>query len=105
MLCSICAGRAPFCPDCRAQRLSWHAGLASARGQWWATEARDRWPSRRWPGWDDSAPMRAIARAKVADLAGDDDELLDVLARRCADAAAQEYRHPAPRPGSVAFTV
>ncbi|MEQ1731427.1 MAG: hypothetical protein ABL982_23905 [Vicinamibacterales bacterium] len=49
--------------------------------------------------------MREVARARVADLAGDDDELSDLLARICADAAAREYRHPSPQAGSVAFTV
>lgn len=58
-----------------------------------------------WPSWEDerAAGVRAIARKKVADLAGDE-RLLEVLARACAAAAAAEYAELTQRPG-IAFTL
>lgn len=59
--------------------------------------------SRPWPGW--TPRTEVIARRKVADLAPGDEPLTARLARHCADAAAEEYRRPTPRPGGVAFRV
>lgn len=69
----------------------------------WAAGVRVAMAGRPWPGW--TPRTEAIARRKVADLAPRDDELAARLARHCADAAAEEYRHPSPRPGAVAFRV
>lgn len=88
-----------------AQRISWHIGTARMLGQRWGASVRRREPSQAWPAWDASPRLQEIARRHVARLAGESAELLEVLARACADAAGAEYTSPAPAPGSVSFRV
>ncbi len=83
------------------QRLAWLTGPACTRGYLWAVSVRVRRPGGDWPAWEASARVRELARAKVADLAGDDLELLELLAQECVRAAAREWAAPAPRAGTV----
>lgn len=108
--CSTCASRAPLCPACRAQRLSWSIGIARDRGVAWAARVRAETAPETpesfrasWPAWAASERVRRRARELVADLAISDAELADQLGEACAAAAARAYAAPPPAPGGVAF--
>jgi hypothetical protein len=49
--------------------------------------------------------MRELARARVAELAGGDVELLELLAKACAEGAIMVWTGQAPPAGVVAFEV
>lgn len=49
--------------------------------------------------------VREFARARVAQLASGDAELLKLLARGCAEAALEEWLYPIGRAGGVSFLV
>lgn len=92
-------------PD--AITLSALRGAAACRGDRWGESVHrivDR-PLRPWPAYDSDAAarIRAIARRKVADLAGGDELALDHLARVCAAAAEQAYYRGPVRSGGVSF--
>ena len=100
--CPACASPSSLCSPCRDQSWGWLRSTAWVRGVRWGASVRRKLPGRTWPGW--TPRTEAIARRRVADLAADA-ELADRLARECAEAAAEEYRRPSPRPGGVAFRV
>ena len=104
MTCSTCRGAPPLCDACLDQRLAWHLGYARAAGQRWGEAVHRARPGQPWPTWDESPRLRALAHAKVAEVA-DDPRLAEALARACAQAAARAYASPGPRPGSVSFRI
>lgn len=78
-----------------ADLYQWLAGVAMARGTWWAeavvrTLTRQGRPLEPWPDYDASAKTRAIARRWVVDWK-DDEVLADKLARACAKEAQKRY--------------
>jgi hypothetical protein len=62
---------------------------------------RLRWPRRRWPAWEESPALQAAARARVAELAAGDPELVEEFARACAAAGREAFYYPELRAGTI----
>ncbi len=105
--CEDCTGSAPLCDRCLAQRLSWLAGNVRALGERWGVRVRRASAVGPWPAWGDprAERMQAVARRKVAALAGGDDRLEELLAKECAAAAADAFLDSTPVPGEPSFRV
>ncbi len=105
MTCPTCQRQPPLCESCLGQHLTWNASAANRIGHAWARAVRAVMPDQRWPAYDASAKIRAIAARKVERLAAGDAQLRDGLARICAAAAAYHYDHDTPVPGTISFRV
>ncbi len=98
LTCETCGGKSPRCDRCLDDLVEQLAGVCAVRGERWGAEvrlelARRIRPAAPWPDYDadDGEKLRAIAKKKMADVAGADETLLERLARRCAAAAARAY--------------
>ena len=91
-----CGGEPRLCDACVAQQLAWLGGAAACRGSYWAANVVRRLGQRRvepaptWPRYDDSARLRNLALARIADMTSDP-VLGELLARACAESAREEY--------------
>ena len=91
-----CTGQPRLCEACVAQQLAWLGGAAACRGSYWAESVVRRLGRRRiepaptWPRYDDSARLRHLALARIADMTRDP-VLGELLARACAESAREEF--------------
>jgi hypothetical protein len=90
-----------LCSSCRDQVRAWNASSAVLAGRRWGGELRRQWPRRRWPAWEESPALQAAARARVAELAAGDPELVEEFARACAAAGREAFYFPELRAGTV----
>lgn len=91
LACETCGGRAPRCNRCLDDLVEQLAGVAAVRGERWGASVREKKPGEAWPSYDAGGKVAEMARAKMRDVAGADEKLLERLARRCAEAAARAY--------------
>lgn len=91
LACETCGGRAPRCNRCLDDLEEQLAGVVSVRGEIWGESVKKKRPGEPWPSYDAGGKVADMARAKVRDVAGEDEKLLERLARRCAAAAARAY--------------
>jgi hypothetical protein len=99
--CLICNARPPLCDVCCSTVYDQLKGVAECRGTVWAdavlalTALRPQVRGRMWPAWSDEdergEAARALAKERVADIAGGDEALGDLLARKCFEAAARRW--------------
>lgn len=95
MKACTCAKQPPLCDDCVDNAVRTLAGVAMSRGYTWGQQTRAVMRTRgrspeRWPAFDESPKVRAIASRKVQDIAKDE-RLRERLARLCAADAARVY--------------
>lgn len=83
-------GCAPLCDRCLEHRKTQHRGVAEARGWEHAAQIAGAPVGGRWKNTRERALQKA--RKHVADIAGDDDRLLDAFAELACKGAADRWR-------------